>query len=115
MILPSLGVFSPAGSFRCLFLLFGLSARFVLLELKLELELTQTRMIQKPLLWVKVGKVLVCLWGFLSLPARYDPKCRSLLDFIYGCLVRVLWVVGLRQILHGMLNRSRPIIELSSF
>jgi hypothetical protein len=30
-ILPSLGVFSLVGSFRCLFLLFGLSARFLLL------------------------------------------------------------------------------------
>jgi hypothetical protein len=31
LMLPSVGVFSLAGSFRCLFLLFGLSARFVLL------------------------------------------------------------------------------------
>jgi hypothetical protein len=31
LVLPSLGVFSLAGSFRCLFLLFVLSARFVLL------------------------------------------------------------------------------------
>jgi hypothetical protein len=30
LVLPSLGVFSPAGSFRCLFLLFALSARFML-------------------------------------------------------------------------------------
>jgi hypothetical protein len=31
MVLPSLGVFSLAGSFRCIFLLFVLSARFMLL------------------------------------------------------------------------------------
>jgi hypothetical protein len=31
LVLPSLGVFSLAGSFRCLFLLFVLSARFMLL------------------------------------------------------------------------------------
>jgi hypothetical protein len=31
LVLPSLGVFSPAGSFRCPFLVFGLSARFMLL------------------------------------------------------------------------------------
>jgi hypothetical protein len=38
-------------------------------SLELELELTQTRVIQKPLLWVEVGKslkVLVCLWGFAN-------------------------------------------------
>jgi hypothetical protein len=88
-------------------------------ELELELELIQTRMIQKPLLWIEVGKSVCVLVGIrelrLSLPARYDPQFPSLLDFLSGCLVRVLWIVGLRQILHGMLNRSRPIIELSSF
>ena len=88
-------------------------------ELELELELIQTRMIQKPLLWVEVGKSAGVLVGIcelrLSLPARYDPQCPSLLDFLSGCLVRVLWIVGLRQIPHGMLNRPRPIIELSSF
>ena len=87
--------------------------------IELELELIQTRMIQKPLLWVEVGKSACVLVGIcelrLSLSARYDPQCPSLLDFLSGCLVRVLWIVGLRQILHGMLNRSRPIIELSSF
>jgi hypothetical protein len=31
LMVPSLGVLSLAGSFRCLFLLFGLSARFMLL------------------------------------------------------------------------------------
>jgi hypothetical protein len=31
LFLPPLGVFSLAGSFRCLFLLFGLSSRFMLL------------------------------------------------------------------------------------
>jgi hypothetical protein len=31
LMLPSVGVFDLAGSFRCLFLLFGLSARFMLL------------------------------------------------------------------------------------
>ena len=86
---------------------------------ELELELIQTRMIQKPLLWVEVGKSACVLVGIcelrLSLPARFDPHYPSLLDFLSGCLVRVLWIVGLRQILHGMFNRSRPIIELSSF
>ena len=61
-------------------------------------------MIQKPLLWVEVGKsacVLVVSCELrLSLPARYDPQCPSLLDFLSGCLVRVLWIVGLRQILN---------------
>jgi hypothetical protein len=53
-------------------------------ELELELELIQTRMIQKPLLWVEVGKsasVLVAICELrLSLPARYDPQCPSLFD-----------------------------------
>ena len=96
-----------------------LSLEYHSVEQELELELIQTRMIQKPLLWVEVGKSACVLVGIcelrLSLPARYDPQCPSLLDFLSGCLVRVLWIVGLRQILHGMLNRSRPIIELSSF
>ena len=52
-------------------------------------------MIQKPLLWVEVGKSACVLVGIcelrLSLPARYDPQCPSLLDFLSGCLVRVLW------------------------
>jgi hypothetical protein len=88
-------------------------------ELELELELIQTRMIQKPLLWVEVGKSACVLVGIcelrLSLPARYDPQCSSLLDFLSVCLVRVLWIVGLRNFLHRVLNRPRPIIELSSF
>jgi hypothetical protein len=45
-------------------------------ELELELELIQTRMIQKPLLWIGVGKSTCLLVGvcglYLSLPARYD-------------------------------------------
>jgi hypothetical protein len=73
-------------------------------------------MIQKPFLWVEVGKSACVLVGIcnqsLSLFARYDPQCPSLLDFLSGCLVRVLWIVGLRQILHGLLNRSRPIAEI---
>jgi hypothetical protein len=95
-----------------------LTAKAVLI-LELELELIQTRMIQKQLLWVEVGKSACVLVGIcelrLSLPARYDTQCPSLLDFLSGCLVRVLWIVGLRHILYGMLNRPRPVIELSSF
>jgi hypothetical protein len=64
-------------------------------ELELELELIQTRMIQKQLLWLEVGKSACVLVGIyelrLSPPARYDPQCPSLLDFLSGCLVRVLW------------------------
>ena len=74
---------------------------FYELELELELELIQTRMIQKPLLWVEVGKSACVRVGIcelrLSLPARYDPQCPSLLDFLSGCLVRVLWIVGGRS------------------
>ena len=33
---------------------------------KLELELIQTHMIQKPLMWVEVGKRQECLWGFAN-------------------------------------------------
>jgi hypothetical protein len=62
---------------------------------KLEVEPIQTRMIQKPLLWVEVGKSARVLVGIcelrLSPPARYDPQCPSLLDFLSGWLVRVLW------------------------
>jgi hypothetical protein len=62
---------------------------------ELELELIQTRMTQKPLLWVEVGKSACVLVGIcelrLSPPARYDPQCASLLDCSSGCLVRVLW------------------------
>jgi hypothetical protein len=65
------------------------------LPAELELELIQTRMIQKPLLWVEVGKSACVLVGIcelrLSPPARYDPQCPSLLNFLSGCLVRVLW------------------------
>ena len=65
------------------------------LKLELELELIQTRMIQKPLPWVEVGKSACVLVGIcelrLSLPARYDPQCLLLFDFLSGCLVRVLW------------------------
>ena len=48
-------------------------------ELELELELIiQTRMIQKPLLWVEMGKSACVLVGIcelrLSPPARYDPQ-----------------------------------------
>ena len=61
-------------------------------ELELELLVIQTRMIQKPLLWVEVGKSACVLVGIcelrLSLPARYDPQYSSLLDFLSGCLVR---------------------------
>ena len=64
-------------------------------ELELELELIQARMLQKPLLWVEVGKSTCVLVGIcelrLSPPARYDPQCPSLLDFLSGCLVRALW------------------------
>ena len=59
---------------------------------ELELELIQTRMIQKPLLRVEVGKsacVGICELR-PSLPTRYDPQCPSILDFLSGCLVRVL-------------------------
>ena len=72
-------------------------ADFLISILELELELI--------LLWVEVGKSACVLVGIcdqsLSLSARYDPQCPSLLDFLSGCLVRVLWIVGLRQILHG--------------
>ena len=65
------------------------------LEFELELKLIQSHMIQKPLLWVEVGKSACVLVGIcelrLSPPARYDPQCPSLLDFLSGCLVRVLW------------------------
>jgi hypothetical protein len=44
-----------------------------------ELEIIQTRMIQKPLLWVEVGKSVCVLVGIcelrLSLPARYGRLC----------------------------------------
>jgi hypothetical protein len=55
-------------------------------ELKLKLKLIQARVMQKPLLWVEVGKIAcVLLVGIcelrLSPPARYDPQCPSLLDF----------------------------------
>jgi hypothetical protein len=55
-------------------------------EPPLELELIQTRMIQKPLLWVEVGKGACMLVGIcelrLSPPARYDQQCPSLLDVL---------------------------------
>ena len=64
-------------------------------ELDFELELIQTRMIQKPLLWAKVGKSSCVLVGIcelrLSLAARYDPHYPSIFDFLSGCLVRVPW------------------------
>jgi hypothetical protein len=67
-----------------------LCAKSCWLELELELELIQTRMIQKPLLWVEVGKSADVLVGIcelrLSPPARYDPQCPSLLDFLSGFL-----------------------------
>jgi hypothetical protein len=48
------------------------------LELELELELIQTRMIQKTLLWVEVGKSACVLVGVcelrLSPPARYSHR-----------------------------------------
>jgi hypothetical protein len=44
-----------------------------LLELELELELIQTRMIQKPLLWVEVGKSACVLVG-ISLPFNHQEK-----------------------------------------
>jgi hypothetical protein len=54
-------------------------------ELELVLELIQTLMIQKPLLWVEVDKSACVLVGIcelrLSSPARYDPQCPSLFDF----------------------------------
>jgi hypothetical protein len=47
-------------------------------ELELELELIQTRMIQKPLQWVEVGKSACVLVGIcemcLSLPAGYSTE-----------------------------------------
>ena len=101
------------------------ASTMLLLFGELELELIQTRMIQKPLLWAEelaeVGKSACVLVGIcelrLSLPARYDPHYPPLVGFLFlsGCLVRVLRpmdlsAVCLRQILHGMLNRSRPII-----
>jgi hypothetical protein len=62
---------------------------------ELDLELIQTRMTQKPLLWVEVGKSACLLVGIrelrLSPLAQYDPQCPSFLDFLSGCLVRVLW------------------------
>jgi hypothetical protein len=43
------------------------------------------------LLWVEVGKSACVLVGIcelrLSLPARYDPQCPLLVDFLSGCLV----------------------------
>ena len=64
-------------------------------ELELKLEFIQTRMIQKPLLWVEVGISACVLVGIcelrLSLPARYDLHYPSLLDFLSG-----LWVSGPR-------------------
>ena len=76
-------------------------------------------MTQKPLLWVEVGKsacVLVGICGLrLSLPARYDPQYPSLWTFSLGVWSASYGPVCLRQILHGVLSRSRPIIENSSF
>jgi hypothetical protein len=87
---------------------------------ELEVELIQTRVTQKPLLWVEVGKSACVLVGIcesrLSLPARYDPQCPSLLDFLSGCLVRVLWTWrSSTDPVREELNRPRPIIELSPF
>jgi hypothetical protein len=51
------------------------------LNSELELELIQTRMIQKPLLWVEVGKSACVLVGIcelrLSLPARFFDMTRN--------------------------------------
>jgi hypothetical protein len=83
------GRFKPPGFFYLPYLFNGP------IKIELELELIQTRVIQKPLLWVEVGKSACVLVGIcelrLSPPARYDPQRFSLLDFLSGCLVRVLW------------------------
>ena len=66
---------------------------------------------------VEVGKsacVLVEVCGLrLSLPARYDPQYPSFMDF----LSLGVWSVsyGPVRILHGLLNRTRPIIETFLF
>jgi hypothetical protein len=52
-----------------LYIISGKPPPLIVQGLSLELELIQTRMIQKSLLWVEVGKiacVLVCLWGFAN-------------------------------------------------
>ena len=77
-------------------------------------------MIQKPLLWVEVGKSACVLVGIcelrLSLPARYDPQYPPhFWTFSLGAWSASYGPVCLRQILHGMLNRSRPIIKHPSF
>ena len=80
---------------RKCFCAFFFKAQKPLLNLDLNLKPIQARMTQKPLLWVEVGKsvcVFVGICGLrLSPPARYDPQYPSLLDFLSGCLVRVLW------------------------
>jgi hypothetical protein len=99
------------------------SAILSFIKLELELEVIQTRMIQKPLpwgvLWVEVGNSTCVLVGIcelrLSPPARYDPQCPSLSDFSLGAWSASYGLVGFRHVLHGMLYRPRPIIELSSF
>ena len=81
-------------------------------ELELELELIQARMIQKPLLWVEVGKSACVLVGICELRTR---NTLHFWTFSLGVWSASYGPVCLRQILHGMLNRSRPIIEHSSF
>jgi hypothetical protein len=59
-------------------------------KLELELELKQTRMIQKPLLWVEVGKSACVLVGICEL--RLSPPARGVTNINGrlnqgGCLV----------------------------
>ena len=70
---------------------------------ELDLELIQTRMTQKPLLWVEVGKSACVLEGIcglrLSLPARYDPQY----PLAFGLS---LWVSGPRPMDLSVFDRS---------
>jgi hypothetical protein len=72
-------------------------------------------MIQKPLLW---EKFLVCLWGFANCASlRLLDMTRNApyyWTFSLGAWSASYELVGLREIPYGMLNRLRPIIELSS-
>jgi hypothetical protein len=71
-------------------------------------------------LWVEVGKSACVLVGIcevrLSPPARYDPQCPSLLDFLSGCLVRVLWTCRSSTfpcfVRHPLQIFLRPAIEI---
>jgi hypothetical protein len=81
---------------------------------ELDLKLIQTRMIQKPLLWVeKWAKVLVCLWGFANCASlRLLDMTRNaphFWTFSLGAWSASYGLVGLRHFLHGMLNRGLKI------